>query len=144
MEKRINDMDSKFDRILEEIQNLKDNHGDFYNSPKIFREESGIESPAKEVEQEDDNDKIDENIFKDNIKKTSIDGFKPHGGWKTYKTNVKRKNLNLQLKKLEKKFPFMHTEIKKVLNGKKSDFIKVGRNKVNNATISYRDIKEED
>ena len=116
---------------IEELKNGYDQIFSQNDDATIFKEEKTINAPIQMVKK-DTPIKIE---FSEESK------FKPVGGWKKYRRNIKKENIPAYLKKMKGAHPELKTNIELVENSKNSDCIKLTKNKAGNYMIEYRDIQ---
>jgi len=113
--------------ILQKIDDIMTNSNDH-----IFKDEKEIDTPIYAVKKATKETNQSDNNNTKNIVPTSK--------WKRYQPNVKQENVEKYLKKLATVHPELKDEIKKVLEHKQSDLVRVEKNKFGNGVIEYKDI----
>jgi len=126
---KINELANLMNKMTTDIEKIKNNQVITPSDPEspIFRKEKNVESPVQDVK-------------KPEIKIATKEK-QPKSGWLKYQRNVKKENLEKFLNKLKKAHPQIADEVDLVIDGEKSELVKVRLNKTRkNYMIEYREI----
>jgi hypothetical protein len=120
---------------LDVLKNQKEN--DNFRPTPIYKQQKEVEAPVKQVV------KKQETTYENKAPdiKVKLNEKEAVGGWKFFQRNIKKDNIKKYLEGFVEENPKYESEAEKILDGVRSDFMKIEMNKKGNFVIKYREMK---